>query len=195
MSLNYQGTTRFKDNLPGILVILLITVVSFWVVMNPAWVTWLGQWGYVGAFLISLIASATIVLPAPGLAVIIAMGTALDPFLLGVVSGIGSAFGELSGYIAGANGSALIPDNQRINFDRLRHLTERHGAWLLFLLAAIPFPLFDLAGIIAGILRMRLLSFLVAVALGKSLKYILLILVGVNSIAYFAYLFTSWMEK
>jgi membrane protein YqaA with SNARE-associated domain len=162
--------------------VVLITVVSFWVALNPQWVSGLGRWGYVGAFVISLIASATIVLPAPGLAIVIAMGAALDPVLLGVVAGVGSAVGELSGYIAGSTGRALIPEERKRQIDTLQRLTRKYGGALLFVLAAIPFPLFDFAGIVAGMLKMRVWVFLVAVALGKSLKYVILILLGSGSL-------------
>jgi membrane protein YqaA with SNARE-associated domain len=143
-----------------------------------------GTWGYVGAFVISLIASATIILPAPGIAVVIAMGTALDPVLLGIVAGIGSAFGELSGYLAGASGRALIPHRQRDQFERLHRLTDRYGALLLLVLSAIPFPLFDFAGIIAGMLKIRITTFLATVAIGKSVKYIIMILLGAGPLLY-----------
>ncbi|GIV76380.1 VTT domain-containing protein [Litorilinea aerophila] len=162
----------------GTAAILAIVVVSFWLAFNPQWVERFGRWGYVGAFFISMIASATIILPAPGIAVIIAMGTALDPVLLGIVAGLGSAVGELSGYLAGASGRAFIPEEQRVYFNRLHGLTDRYGAVLLAALAAVPFPLFDLAGVCAGMLRMNILVFLAAVAVGKSIKYIILILVG-----------------
>ncbi len=85
----------------GSFAVLLIFVVSFWLAVNPQWVERFGRWGYVGAFVISLIASATIVLPAPGIAVVIAMSAALNPYALGIVAGLGSAVGELSGYAAG----------------------------------------------------------------------------------------------
>jgi membrane protein YqaA with SNARE-associated domain len=174
----------------GVGVIVAITLISFWIALNPQWVVRLGQWGYVGAFFISLIASATIVLPAPGLLIIVAMGAALDPVILGIVAGLGSAVGELSGYLAGATGSALIPAAQRHHFDRLQHLTRRYGAPLLALLAAIPFPLFDFAGIVAGVMRMNVFAFLVAVALGKSIKYIILIATGASSLQ----LLLRWFE-
>jgi uncharacterized membrane protein YdjX (TVP38/TMEM64 family) len=168
----------------GVVVILIITVASFWVALNPHWVLRFGNWGYLGAFLISMVASATIILPAPGIAVVIAMGTALDPILLGIVAGMGSAVGELSGYLAGTGGRALVPARHRVQFERLHALTGRHGGALLFLLAAIPFPLFDFAGIIAGMLRMRVAIFLVAVAAGKSIKYIILIVLGAAPLLY-----------
>ena len=175
----------------GVLLILVVTVGSFWLLLHPAWVVWAGQWGYVGAFFISLISSATIILPAPGIAVVVAMGGALDPIVLGTVAGVGSAFGELSGYIAGATGSALIPESQRIHVKRLQMLTRKYGALLLLVLAAIPFPLFDLAGIVAGALKMRVVWFLSAVAIGKSIKYIILIFVGIGSIELLQHLFAN----
>lgn len=168
----------------SVLIIIVISVASFWLALNPQWVIGFGTWGYVGAFVISLIASATIILPAPGIAVIIAMGTALDPVMLGIVAGIGSAVGELSGYLAGASGRALIPNHQRDQFERLHRLTDRYGALLLFVLSAIPFPLFDFAGIIAGMLKIRVATFLTTVAAGKSIKYVIMILLGAGPLLY-----------
>ena len=164
--------------------IMLVCVASFWLALNPQWVMGLGHWGYLSAFIISLVASATIILPAPGIAVIIAMSTTLDPVLLGMVAGIGSAIGELSGYAAGAGGRALIPKSRRAQFEQLHQLTGRYGAWLLLLLSAIPFPLFDFAGIVAGMLRMNIPLFLAAVATGKSVKYIVMILLGAAPLLY-----------
>lgn len=175
----------------GVLFIVAITVGSFWLLLNPAWVVWAGQWGYVGAFLVSLISSATIILPAPGIAVVVAMGNALDPVALGIVAGVGSAFGEMSGYVAGATGSALIPQAQHAHFKRLQDLTRKYGALLLLVLAAIPFPLFDLAGIVAGALKMHVAWFFSAVAVGKSIKYIILIFLGLGSIQFLQNLFAA----
>lgn len=176
-----QSTARLSQQARwwlAIVLVLGIVLVSFWLAVNPAWVARFGRWGYLGAFLISMVASATLVLPAPGIAVVIAMSTTLDPYLLAVAAGLGSAVGELTGYVAGASGSALIPAEQRHHFDRIHNLTNRYGAVVLGLLAALPFPLFDFAGIVAGILRMRVVSFLIAVAIGKIVKYLVLIELG-----------------
>jgi membrane protein YqaA with SNARE-associated domain len=112
------------------------------------------------------------------------MGSALDPVLLGVVAGLGSAVGEMSGYIAGSSGRALIPNNRRAQFEKLHRLTDRYGGWLLFLLSAIPFPFFDFAGIIAGMLKMPIPTFLATVAAGKSIKYVVMILLGAAPLLY-----------
>ena len=60
------------------------------------------QWGYPGIFLIALLANATVLLPAPGVAVIYAMGAIFgNPFGVGLAAGLGGTIGELSGYLAG----------------------------------------------------------------------------------------------
>ena len=182
-----ERLTEQQKRWVGVIIVVIICLVSFWLALNPVLVQQLGSWGYVGAFIISLIASATIVLPAPGLAIIIAMSPSLNPYLLGIVAGVGSAVGELTGYAAGAGGGALIPPERRAQFDQIRQLTMKYGALILCLLAAIPFPLFDFAGIIAGALKMRLSRFLLAVAVGKSIKYIVLILLGAGSL--------QWLQK
>ena len=166
----------------GVILVVLICLLSFWLALNPSFVLRLGRWGYVGAFIVSLVASATIVLPAPGLAIIIAMSPSLNPVLLGVVAGVGSAVGELTGYAAGAGGSFLIPPERQAQFERVRHLTSRYGALILAILAALPFPLFDFAGIVAGALRMRVGRFLLAVGIGKSIKYVILIMLSATSL-------------
>lgn len=166
----------------GIVVIVLICAASFWLALNPVWVERFGTFGYVGAFLISLIASATIVLPAPGIFVVIAMSAALDPLLLGLISGLGSAVGELTGYAAGRGGRALIPEENKHQFARIQELTQKHGALLLAVWSAVPMPLFDFAGIVAGAMRMRVSRFLLAVTIGKSIKYTIMIMLGSTSL-------------
>ena len=173
----------------GTAIVLLILVGSLWLAVNPVWTARLGHWGYVGAFLISLVASATIILPAPGIAVVIAMSTTFDPLLLALAAGIGSAIGELSGYLAGASGRALVPESRRVQFERLQRLTDRYGAVTLTLLAALPLPIFDFAGIVAGMIRMRIGTFLVAVSIGKTAKYAVLILLGVGPVLYLQHVF------
>jgi membrane protein DedA with SNARE-associated domain len=141
----------------------------------------LGSWGYLGAFLISLAASASVILPIPGLPIAMAMGYTLNPWLLGLVTGVASAIGELSGYAVGASGRILITGDQAPHFARIERWTRKYGALTIFVLAATPFPFFDLAGIVAGAIRMPLWAFFVATAAGKTIKYTIAILIGAES--------------
>ena len=66
------------------------------------------RYGYPGVFFISLLGNATIILPAPSLAVVSMTGAFLNPFLVGIVAGLGESLGELTGYLAGYSGQAVI---------------------------------------------------------------------------------------
>lgn len=160
-----------------ILGILAIVVGAFWLGTQRELVQRFSQWGYLSSFLISLIGSATVILPAPGLALILALGAHLNPLLLGVVAGIGSGLGELSGYLAGKAGRNLVNREGRFN-TFLHNMTTRFTSPALFILAVLPLPIFDFAGILAGALRMPVLRFLAVVISGKIIKHALAAYLG-----------------
>jgi membrane protein YqaA with SNARE-associated domain len=128
----------------------------------------LGHYGYLGLFIISILGNATLIIPAPVFVMACAAGLIYGPIGVGIVAGIGSAIGELTGYMAGAGGKALIPKGRL--YERLHHFMQRHGMLTIFLLAAIPNPIFDVGGIIAGALQMKGWKFLLATALGKAIR-------------------------
>jgi len=121
-----------------------------------------------------------VILPAPGLAVVLSLGASLNPLLLGIVAGCGSGIGELSGYLAGATGSEMFR-KRRID-SRLHRLTTRYTMPVLFVLAIIPTPLFDVAGILAGAIRLPIHRFLLPVITGKIIKHVLVAYLGAESI-------------
>jgi membrane protein YqaA with SNARE-associated domain len=128
----------------------------------------LGNYGYLGLFVISIIGNATLIIPAPVFVVACAAGVVYGPIGVGVVAGLGSALGELTGYMAGAGGKALIPQGRR--YEQLRRFMQRHGMLAIFLLGAIPNPIFDVGGLIAGALRMKVWKFVLAAWVGKAIR-------------------------
>jgi membrane protein YqaA with SNARE-associated domain len=137
----------------------------------------LGAYGYAGAFLIAVLSSATILFPAPGWAAVIALSSVLDPLLLGIVVGIGSAIGELTGYVAGEGVREIM--NSHIRESRkIEELVKKYDVAAIFVLSFIPNPLFDIAGVVAGGLRIPWWHFLIACAAGRVIRYVLLALAG-----------------
>jgi len=136
----------------------------------------LEELGYLGVFLVSVISNATVVLPVPGIAVVFASGVVLNPWLVGLIAGVGEPLGELTGYLAGYAGSAVIEDSER--FRKITSLVERRGFLTLFVLSAIPNPLFDLAGVAAGMAKYPVARFLLPCWLGKTVKSMLVALAG-----------------
>lgn len=126
--------------------------------------------GYVGVFVLSLMGSASILVPIPGIAAVCAGSGLLNlfPLWVAVVAATGEALGELSGYLLGYSGRG-IAQNVRF-YPRVERWMERQG-WLALLLASsIPNPLFDLIGIAAGTLKYPVPQFLVSVWAGKLIK-------------------------
>ena len=160
-----------------IVAVLAIVAGAFWLGAQKELVQRFSQWGYLSSFLISLIGSATVILPAPGLALILALGAHLNPVLLGVVAGFGSGIGELSGYLAGRASRNLVSQRGKINAF-LHHVTTRYTAPALFVLAILPLPVFDVAGILAGAMRMPTVRFLTIVISGKIIKHVLVAYLG-----------------
>ena len=155
----------------GLLLIIGIVVGVFYFYRSyPERIEALEGYGYLGAFLISLTLNATIVLPAGNFLVLAALGAVLpSATLVGLAGGIGAAIGELTGYMAGYSGQAVV-SRQRV-YTRLKEWVEKWGALTIFLLSVVPF-VFDLAGIAAGVLRFPLWKFFLACWLGRTILYL-----------------------
>lgn len=127
----------------------------------------LGPWSYLGVFLAEMGNSAVIVIPTPGPAYTFAMGVTLNPFILGLIGGIGAALGELTGYVLGAKGRRILEGGRL--YDRFRTMTTRWMGGALFAFALVPVP-FDVAGLWAGTVRYPVWRFMLYVIPGKVVK-------------------------
>jgi uncharacterized membrane protein YdjX (TVP38/TMEM64 family) len=144
----------------------------------------LAAYGYPGIFVLSVLANATVILPAPGVAITFAMGAVFHPIGVALAAGSGAALGELTGYMAGFSGQGIV---SRSNFyDRVKAWVERNGGPAVLLLAFIPNPFFDVAGAAAGALRMPVPKFLAWVWVGKVLKMLVFAYAGSASIDWLA---------
>ena len=172
--------SKLLTNILRVLALLAVVAISLIVFQIGDRVEQFAVLGYPGIFLVALLANATVLLPAPGVAVIYAMGAIFNPFGVGLAAGTGGALGELSGYLAGFSGQAVI---ERMDiYDRIQPWVKKYGGWAILFLSAIPNPFFDVAGIAAGIAKMPLLTFLVFTWIGQLIKMTLFALAGHYSI-------------
>jgi len=145
---------------------------------NPELIDSLERFGYLGAFLISIVLNATLVLPAGNFLVLAALGATLpSATLVGILGGLGAAIGESTGYLAGCSGRAIVT-NQAM-YGRTEGWMKKWGFWALFVLSAAPL-FFDLAGIAAGACRYKYWKFFLACWLGRSLLYIAIAWAGLK---------------
>jgi uncharacterized membrane protein YdjX (TVP38/TMEM64 family) len=148
--------------------VLLVVVLSIGIFALRAEVERWANYGYLGIFLASVLANGTILLPAPGVALVAAMGGVLNPLLVSLAAGFGASIGELVGYMAGFGGQLVV---ERIAlYERLLGWMRQYGSLTIFILAAVPNPFFDLAGMAAGSLGVPVQRFFVWCLLGKIVK-------------------------
>lgn len=144
--------------------------------------------GYPVVFLLALLVNASLILPLPGLALASVLGAnpGFHPFWVAVVMGTGATVGELTGYLAGFGGRTVI--ERMSGYQRILGLVRKYGGWIILLLAFIPIPLFDMAGIAAGALRMPVLKFMLWCVVGKILKMLVFTYAGAQIGALFPWL-------
>ncbi len=130
------------------------------------------RWGYGAVAGAVLLASGGLVVPVPALAITCTTATFLNPAAVAIIAGLAGTLGELTGYFLGYSGSGVL--ERRRFYHRVEGWMRRRGWLLLFVISAVPNPLFDVAGIAAGALRYPLWRYLVAVGLGKQVKFFMI---------------------
>lgn len=170
-----RGQVRGK--IIPLLTILLVVAISVGLFLCQDRVAELGHYGYLGAFLVSLVSSATVILPLPGIVVLFALGAALNPVLIGLTGATGGIIGEMTGFMAGYGGREMVQRRGQA-YARAENWMRRWGGWAVFAFAAVPLPVFDVAGVVAGVLGYPLWKFLLIGWVGKSIKYVFLVLAG-----------------
>ena len=153
-----------------LVVIAIVAGVFYLYQAHPEKIDELQQFGYLGAFFISVTLNATLVLPAGNFVIMAAFGATLpSATLVGLVGGLGAAIGEITGYVAGYSGQSMI--QRRKVYQRLERWVKKWGTLTIFLLSVAPL-FFDLAGLAAGALRFPFWKFFIATWLGRTILYI-----------------------
>jgi membrane protein DedA with SNARE-associated domain len=177
-------SSKFLTNVLRILALFAVVAITLYIYSIRDRVEQFAAFGYPGIFLIALLANATILLPAPGVAVIYAMGAIFNPLGVGLAAGAGGTVGELSGYLAGFSGQAVV---ERMDvYNSVKPWVDKYGGWAIMVLSAIPNPFFDVAGIAAGIAKMPLRIFLVFTFIGQLIKMTLFAVLGHYSVGLLA---------
>ena len=128
----------------------------------------LAVYGYPGIFMISLLAYATVFFPAPGLAVVFSMSGIFHPLGVAIAAALGAGLGESTGYLAGISGRSVVEKSS--TYEKIQPFVNKYGAWAIIALAAVPNPVFDVASVAAGALKLPFWKFLLAAWTGQMIK-------------------------
>ena len=145
--------------------------------------------GYSGAFAVSFLGNATILVPFPYVVVPFVLGADMghDPWIVGLVSGIGAALGEMTGYFAGYYGRRLLKEEDKIN--GFREYVQRRPSmtpFMIWFLAATPIP-DDLLIVPLGVARYSWWKVFIPLLIGKA--------IFLTAIAWAGRLGLTWVES
>ena len=133
--------------------------------------------GYVGVFLACFLSNASVLLPTPGLIIVMQYSLILSPMFTILVGALGGATGELIGYIGGKNAGNII----KINTDMfLFKLLKKFPTIMIVIFSCIPLVLFDIIGVLAGIIKINVIKFWLACFIGKTIQLSIIVLLLIN---------------
>jgi membrane protein YqaA with SNARE-associated domain len=141
------------------------------------WLEAVEEYSYAGSFLLSLLTNLTLAVPVPYNPVVLQLMTTVQwPVLVAVLAAAGGALGESTGWWVGSKGRAVLPTEGRTGrtVRWLHALSERRTAafWSLAAFAAVPNPVFDVAGLVAGTAGVPYPVFLAATFLGRLVRFL-----------------------
>jgi len=156
----------------GVIATLLMAaaVIWFWEFIRA-----FEAYGYTGAFLISILGGATIIIPVPMLAVVFALGGVMKfPVFVGIAAGLGETLGALTIYMTGYGGGTPVMYSRhgkiQAVYSRMMRWMERRGSLILFALSAVLNPFFYPAALAAGALRFGIKRYFIICWAGKTIK-------------------------
>ncbi len=148
-----------------------------------------GWTGFFLLFLLSVQSGALFMLPGFGFASIGAFTIVFgDPWLPALVGTTGQVIGEMVSYLLGATGSRWI--QRQGAYQRVEGWIKRWGLLVVFVIAATPNPVFDIAGAVAGAAGLGWKRFFVASWAGRLIKNLIIAFVALGGAA----LFERWLS-
>lgn len=138
----------------------------------------LKSFGLFGIFIVNIIGSATLFIPAPAIATVVAGGILYHPLIVAVVAALGSGIGDMIGYVLGRSGKEILFKRTSFWYALLREVFHKFGAAFIITFSFIPNPFFDAVGIFAGIFSYSPIKFFVYVLIGRFLRNLFLAYLG-----------------
>jgi len=167
----------------GIASVVLTVLMCVAIIVYKDEVKELANYGYLGAFFISILGGATVIVPVPMLAIVFALGGVMPmPWLVAISAALGETVGALTIYFTGRGAGHALSNTshgwlQRW-YDKLMNLMQRRGAITLFIVTSIINPFFYPAAFAAGALKFGFKKYIPIVLAGKLIKSFTVVYAG-----------------
>jgi len=167
-----------REALIGGLSLTITIALCIFIIHHRSYLNQITQWGYIGCFLINILASGTLVMPGFSIPITFTLGGVLNPAIVGAVAGIGEAIGAVGAYFTGYSGRGLFQDSSNSLYTRFGNILHRHGSKAVFFMAAIVNPIYYFFSMFMGMLRFGSIKFFLATWAGRTIKNMALAYLG-----------------
>lgn len=150
----------------------------------------LARMGYLGAFLAGLLGAGIPFFPS--FVLIPLLATQLNPFIVGLVSGVGAGVGQYLHYYVGFGGRYLFSTETRARFERWRTRFDKYGLWLIVAMAATPLTPDDVVWIPLGLMGYPKVKALLAGITGKTILSLVYAYAGYYGWPFIGHLLKGW---
>lgn len=161
------------------LVAVALNVLAYYLIPDD-FVERLGAFGYLGVFVVTLVANATVVVPVPYYGLVARLAQELSLPGVMVAGALGSTLGEMVAFFIGRSGRSAVADTPFYRWVQRQMSRPVRAFLVLFALSAPPNPAFDVAGLTAGAMGVPLWMFFTSVFLGRLIRLAIIALVGVG---------------
>jgi membrane protein DedA with SNARE-associated domain len=167
-----------QEALIGGLSIAVTIALCIFIIQHRGYLEQIAHWGYVGCFVINILASGTLVMPGLGIVVTFTLGGLLNPAIVGAVAGIGEAIGAVGAYFTGYGGGGILRSSSNGLYLRFSSIVQRHGSKGVLLVASIINPFYYFFAVFLGMLRFGFTRFFLATWAGRTIKNMILAYLG-----------------
>ncbi|MFN3910017.1 MAG: YqaA family protein [Candidatus Anstonellaceae archaeon] len=170
------------QKLRELFILFAIILLTIWTIYySEAIVKYFGGFSYLGVFILSFVASASLFIPL-GLmqTTIVFLSMKLDIFYAALLAGLGSAIGESTGYVFGKEAKEVFSKNKLIKkIQKIENkLLKKYQYLAVLLLSFLPNPIFDFVGIYCGVKKIPYIYYLILTFIGRTARYLFLIWFG-----------------
>ncbi|MDY7019307.1 MAG: VTT domain-containing protein [Chloroflexota bacterium] len=167
-----------REALVGGLSLTITIALCIFIIQHRYYLEEISHWGYLGCFIINLLASGTLVMPGFGIPFTFTLGGVLHPAIVGAIAGMGETLGSLGAYFTGYGGRGLLRDTNNSLYIRFSNLLHRHGSKGIFFMAAIINPFYYPFAVLVGMMRFGWIRFFLATWVGRTIKNMVLAYLG-----------------
>jgi uncharacterized membrane protein YdjX (TVP38/TMEM64 family) len=167
----------------GIFCVVITVLMCVAIIIYKDQVQELQQYGYFGAFFISILGGATVIVPVPMLAIVVALGAVMPmPWLVAIAAALGELVGAITIYYTGRSAGHALSQSKtgwiQKTYDKVMSFVKKRAAVTLLIVTSITNPFFYPAAFAAGAMRFKLRNYILVVLVGKMIKSFTIVYAG-----------------